>query len=199
MHRAFFGIVIATPVLWSVGCESSSSAPSPRVKLAAPRDADEEVRQAVKLFNSAEPLGRAQALASLWNVAEPQHATTCCLAALDDANYLVRLAAARLLGNSQNPAAVARLIELVSDRSEHDWVRSAAAESLGRTKATEATEPLITMLKDTVWNVRYQAAVALGRVGDPAAVEPLREAARYEPNQFVHDAMVASLRQLTGE
>jgi HEAT repeat protein len=167
--------------------------------LDAPPDVGEEHRQAVEAFNSAEPLGRAKALKSLWEVAEAEQASTYCLAALGDANHLVRLRAAQLLGRSENASVVAPLIALVSDRSEHDWVRSAAAESLGRLQAREATEPLIALLKDTVWNVRYQAVVALGRVNDAAAVEPLKEAARYEANGFVRDAMVNSLRQLTDE
>jgi HEAT repeat protein len=88
------------------------------------------------------------------------------------------------------------LIDVLKNQAEESEVRSSAAEALGQLKAANATAPLIAALNDSVWNVRYQAAVALGRIGDPSARDALAQAARYEPNSFVGTALRESLSKL---
>ncbi|MFV1965223.1 MAG: HEAT repeat domain-containing protein [Pirellulaceae bacterium] len=199
MYRLLLSAVVSFLTFSPIGCGRSASPPAPRLEISIPSDASEDVRRALDVFNSAAPLDRARALSSLREspMARAQ-ATSCCVTALQDANYLVRARAAELLGESGDTSAMDPLVEMLEERAEHDRVRSAVAEALGRLKAREATQPLIAMLKDMVWNVRYQAAVALGRIGDPAATEALREAATYEANALVRDAVEKSLLQCSG-
>ncbi len=53
------------------------------------------------------------------------------------------------------------------------FIRSNAAESLGKLKDPKTLCPLIKALKDPDYSVRYNAAFALSQIKDPKAVEPL--------------------------
>ena len=53
------------------------------------------------------------------------------------------------------------------------YVRSNAAEALGKIDDKQAVEPLIQALKDADDLVRSNVAWALGKIGDKRAVEPL--------------------------
>jgi hypothetical protein len=54
-----------------------------------------------------------------------------------------------------------------------DWeTRRNAAQALGKQRDKQAVEPLVAVLKDTNWSVRYAASKALAQIGD-VAVEPL--------------------------
>ena len=45
---------------------------------------------------------------------------------------------------------------------------------------SEAVEPVVAVLTDSHWLVRYHAARALGNIGDSRAVEPLQAALKDE-------------------
>src|SRR5207245_2091799 len=51
-------------------------------------------------------------------------------------------------------------------------------------------------LQDGKQAVRAAAAEWLGKIGDPAAIEPLKEAVRKEKQEFVKGAMMAALEAL---
>ena len=55
----------------------------------------------------------------------------------------------------------------------HSLTRAHAAEGLGILQATEAQPDLVHALEDRYQLVRSYAARALGKIGDPAAIEPL--------------------------
>ena len=94
---------------------------------------------------------------------------------LDDPKIEVRQAAAMALGNTQHPKAIPYLMEALRDpfwwyeREAQAGDLFTAIEKMG----TAAVEPLVEALKDGEGAVRKYAAVVLGRIGDPRAVEPL--------------------------
>jgi putative membrane-bound dehydrogenase-like protein len=65
------------------------------------------------------------------------------------------------------------IIDALKDKDP--TVQSQAARELGTRQAKEAVQPLIAMLEGTTNEIlRFRAATALGRIADPAGVEPLK-------------------------
>src|SRR4030042_3481139 len=75
------------------------------------------------------------------------------------------------LGDIGDPRAVEPLIEALKN-DEFSGVRWIAAEALSKLGAP-AVAPLIGALQHHNDDVRWKAAIALGEIGDPRAVEPL--------------------------
>lgn len=123
------------------------------------------------------------------------------LETLEDENNWVKMGAADVLGRLKSGVAVMPLISLLEDRErmvrdeaaialsrinsegavqpllgllEHDtsWVRETAAWVLGEMKSKEAVRPLIQALNDG--KMGWMAAVALGKIADEQAIEPLK-------------------------
>ena len=89
----------------------------------------------------------------LWNE------TTCCQAA-------------ESLGKLGDVSAVPALIEVLSDPA----VSVQAVEALGQLRDRRAVQPLIPMLgRHLNYRIRSAVAKALGEIGDPTAISPLRE------------------------
>lgn len=94
---------------------------------------------------------------------------------LDDPKIDVRQAAARALGNTQHPAALPYLMEALHDSFwwyEREYAVGdllLAIEKMG----PAAVEPLIEVLRGKEGTVRKFAAILLGKLGDPRAIEPL--------------------------
>jgi HEAT repeat protein len=94
---------------------------------------------------------------------------------LDDPKIEVRQAAARALGNTQHSAALPYLMEALHDSYwwyEREYAASdllLAIEKMG----VIAVNPLIEALQDKEGTVRKFAAILLGKLGDPRALEPL--------------------------
>jgi HEAT repeat protein len=94
---------------------------------------------------------------------------------LDDPIIEVRQAAARALGNTQHPAALPYLMEALHDSFwwyEREYAAGdllAAIEKMG----DAAVEPLIEALAEKEGTVRKFAAILLGKLGNPRAIEPL--------------------------
>jgi HEAT repeat protein len=82
----------------------------------------------------------------------------------------VRWNAAIALGETRDPRAVRPLIRQLSDTDR--FVKSRVAHALGMI-GEPAVHPLIQTLHDGDGNQRWGAAIALGGIRDPAAVEPL--------------------------
>ena len=84
----------------------------------------------------------------------------------------VRQAAAAALGDERgNSLAIDPLAAALGD--EHDTVREAAAESLGKLGNKQAADALVAALNDRSAAVRAAVVTALGRVGDERAIGPL--------------------------
>jgi len=94
---------------------------------------------------------------------------------LDDMKIEVRQAAAKALGHTQHPAAVPYLMEALRDPFwwyEREMQAGDLFDSIQKMGAL-AVDSLIEALKDNEGAVRKYAAVVLGRIGDPRAIEPL--------------------------
>jgi HEAT repeat protein len=82
----------------------------------------------------------------------------------------VRWKAAIALGEIGDPQAIGPLIILLCD--EDRFVKSHAALALGAI-GEPAVDPLLTALREGDGNLRWGAAIALGKIRDPRAIEPL--------------------------
>ncbi|MCI0490658.1 MAG: HEAT repeat domain-containing protein [Blastocatellia bacterium] len=123
-------------------------------------------------------------------------ATAGLIEALKDKKEEVRGAAAAALGEYANPSAIEPLISSLGDKS--DFVRAYAARALGinRSAARAATPLLIKLLDaDKSLEVKQEAAVALGLIGDRAALPALSRAERDE-NPYLSRAALEAIKQI---
>ena len=113
--------------------------------------------------------------------------------ALKSGPYSLCVAAAKALGDMEDPRAVRLLIEAV--KSNDPAVCAAAVDALAKVGGTQATEPILGLLQHTHSYVRLAAAEALGHLGSAAATEPLRTLL-HDPQWDVRRAAVEALAQL---
>jgi HEAT repeat protein len=115
---------------------------------------------------------------------------------LDDPKIEVRQAAAQALGNTQHSAALSYLLEALHD-SYWWYEREYAARDLLlaiEKMGAAAVNPLIEALQDKEGTVRKFAAILLGKLGDPRAIEPL-SMALYDMHHEVGKVSAESLAQ----
>jgi HEAT repeat protein len=74
-------------------------------------------------------------------------------------------------------------------------VRVVAVEAAAACGGARALEPLIARLKDESWEVRLEAALALGELGDPAAVDGLCELVG-DPDRDVRERAIEALGRI---
>lgn len=92
--------------------------------------------------------------------------------ALGDSSPIVRATAARAVLSLPGDEAASALLPLLQDKDE--FVRQETAYALGATRSRQAVPALTVALEsDKKESVRGAAAVALGQIGDEAAVIPL--------------------------
>jgi HEAT repeat protein len=118
---------------------------------------------------------------------------------LDDPQIEVRQAAAKALGETKHAAAIPFLMEALRD-SYWWYEREAAASDLLtaiENMGAAAVEPLIEALRDREGAVRRYAALLLGRIGDPRAIEPLGMAL-YDLHHDVGKAAAEALARFGG-
>jgi hypothetical protein len=109
-----------------------------------------------------------------------------------DSDPIVRLRAAEALARIGGETAVAGLAQGLSDPM--DDVRLAATRGLRELDPGYAKPELARLLlEDPHYEIRVQAARALGLTGDPE-MRPLLEAALQDPNEFVRAAAANALR-----
>ncbi|MGA1794476.1 MAG: HEAT repeat domain-containing protein [bacterium] len=119
-----------------------------------------------------------------------KEATPWLLGLLKDGDEEVRMFSAAILGDIRDPAAVEDLINALNDPDDN--VRHASAEGLGKIGDARAVRPLIDCLHQDFW-IQYPAIIALGRIGDPCAIEhllPLLD------DEMLRQAVVESLGQI---
>ena len=116
--------------------------------------------------------------------------------ALDDTKIEVRQAAVKALGDSKDPAAIPFLMEALRDsfwwfeREQAVRVLLTAIEGMGE----GVVEPLIEALGDREGTVRKYAAMILGRLRDPRAMEELGMAV-YDLHHEVSQTAAQALAQ----
>ncbi|MCK4905380.1 HEAT repeat domain-containing protein, partial [bacterium] len=75
--------------------------------------------------------------------------------------------------------AVESLIIVLKDKHSN-YARSRAIKVLGKIGDSQALKPLIAVLKDKDWDIRWRTAKALGELGDSSAIKPLTIALKDE-------------------
>lgn len=94
-------------------------------------------------------------------------------------DFQTRATAAQALGKLRAAEAVPALVECI-DRGPEDVMRAWAIDALGNIGSKDAVPKLIEVLDSPELRLRGVAAIALGKIGDPRAVEALKEAAARE-------------------
>ena len=137
------------------------------------------------------------ALAVVRNLRNPS-ASRVAVSALSDKEPIVRATAAGSVVFLPGPEAAAALLPLLNDRDE--FVRREAAYALGDVHDRSATAPLLRLMAgDKVFEVRTAAAVALGKIGDPTAVNALAALLRSRPreeDEFLRRSAARSIGQI---
>jgi HEAT repeat protein len=109
-----------------------------------------------------------------------------------DSDASARQRAAESLERIGGDVALAGLIRGLGDPMER--VRMASVKGVSELGADRARPELARLLReDVVWEIRAEAAHALGITGHPEALAEL-EAAREDPNEFVRSAVANAIR-----
>jgi len=108
----------------------------------------------------------------------------------------VRLGAARGLGTAKPPAAPPALLSALADAFEE--VRAAAAEAIGHIGDRNVTGELMRLLGAEPARGRAGAALALGQLQVPEAVDALADRLRGDPSVLVRRAAAEALGRLGG-
>jgi hypothetical protein len=115
--------------------------------------------------------------------------------ALGDEDYMIQMAAARILGETRSPLAVEPLVTTLR-KNKHYAVREEAAHALGKIKDPRSVEALIEALGDKDSGVQRLAAASLGEIRDPTAVEPLLTTLSEDRAPLVRSAVLAALDKI---
>jgi len=154
------------------------------IRLLNHKDPDVQYESAAALGDIGNPIAVDPLIAALkndefsgvrWKAAESLSklgapAVEALIGALRHDNDDVRWKAAIALGEIGDPRAIEPLLILLSDKDR--FVKSHAALALGAI-GEPAVDPLIHSLREGDGNLRWGAAIALGKICDKRAIEPL--------------------------
>ena len=136
---------------------------------------DEAVQPLIELLHDKEAEVRIAAVTALGSFNRPDTFDNMADLLLEDSEIAVRVAAAKALGSTKHPQAIPYL--MLALRDPFWWYeREHAADELLKTLealGTMMVDPLLEALNDNEGTVRKYAAILLGRIGDPRAIEPL--------------------------
>lgn len=169
-----------------------------------------EIEKQRRRLSSSETEERRDAVMRLGRMKRPESSRVAATALRDSAE-IVRVTAARSVLSLPADEAAALLLPQLEDRAE--FVRQETAYALGETRSRTAVSTLIAILeKEKKDSVRGAAAVALGQIGDDAAVIPLAQLlgkrvpasgiinrvrrSKKDENEFVRRAAARSLGQI---
>lgn len=169
-----------------------------------------EIEKQRRRLDSSETEERRDAVMRLGAMKRPESSRVAATA-LRDSSAIVRATAARSILSLGKDEAAALLLPQLQDRDE--FVRQETAYALGETRSRTAVSALVMLLeKEKKDGVRGAAAVALGQIGDEAAVIPLAELlgrrvpatgiisrvrrSKKDENEFVRRAAAHSLGQI---
>lgn len=111
---------------------------------------------------------------------------------MNDHDQYVKEGAAIALGKLKDKQAVEPLFQLL--KSESESMRRTAETALS-TLGECATEPLLAMLRDPDWDVRWRTTHILGEIKDHRAVEALIESLKDE-NKYVVEGAITALGEI---
>ncbi len=149
------------------------------------------VERIIEALDDADGFVRSTAAKLLGDTGDPAHTVRIVEVLLADSDPVARQRAAEALARLTGEPAAAGLTRGLEDPMER--VRLASVEGLRRLDPGYATAALgRRLLEDPSWEVRVQAAGALGVGGDPAAMAFLEEA-EGDANEFVRSAVANAL------
>jgi HEAT repeat protein len=149
---------------------------------------------ALALAALADPDGfvRATGIKLLGDLGDEGHTEAIRSVLVQDSDPVARQRAAETLTRLGGDEAVAALSSGLADPMER--VRLTAVKGLAKLDPAYARDRLVVLLhEDAVWEIRAEAAHALGLTGDPEILPEL-EAALADPNEFVRSAVSNALR-----
>jgi HEAT repeat protein len=169
-----------------------------------------EIEKQRRRLNSSESEERRDAVLRLGAMKRPESSRVAATA-LRDSSAIVRATASRAVLSLSSEEAAALLLPLLQDKDE--FVRQETAYALGETHSRTGTPALIALLeKEKKDGVRGAIVVALGQIGDEAAVISLAELlgrrvpasgiinrvrrSKRDENEFVRRAAAHSLGQI---
>ncbi|HKR59103.1 MAG TPA: HEAT repeat domain-containing protein [Pyrinomonadaceae bacterium] len=137
-----------------------------------------EIEKQQNRLSSAEVEERRDALTHLGALHHPE-ASRAATAGLKDSSAIVRVSAASAVRSLAPEEAAAVLLPLLTDKDE--FVRQETAYALGKTRSRSATAPLIELFgREKKDSARGAIIIALGEIGDEAAVVTLAQVLRPE-------------------
>jgi HEAT repeat protein len=115
---------------------------------------------------------------------------------LEDPDPTVRIEAVKSLADSNKPEAIEYIIQATGDPDE--GVSCKAIDSLGRLRATAATNILVQklFLRDIPLAQKKRILVALGRMGDVKACQPIMEFMRQDTEPDVVGTAIFALGEI---
>jgi HEAT repeat protein len=132
------------------------------------------VHALLNAFNDSDPSLFWEAAKSLGQIGSKRATHPLILILLKDTNPEKRAAAAYALGNLRDKRALHLLLKKLADENENIRVREHVAEALAYIKDESAVPPLIDALRDSIAEVRFWSAFALGEIGDNRALTELK-------------------------
>jgi len=147
---------------------------------------------AVRGLDDPDGFVRATAAKLVADVGDPGLADVLVGPLLEDPDPIARQRAAEALARFGGPAALDALNRALADPMER--VRRAAVSGLIDLDPAHAVDELARLLReDPAWEIRAQAAHALGLTGDPAVLPDL-EAGLGDANEFVRSAVTNAIK-----
>ena len=118
---------------------------------------------------------------------------------LNNSDPAQRLEAVKSLGESGQPEAIEYLIQATGDPAEA--VKIKAIDYLGKLRATDATQVLIQKLfmRDVEPPLKQRILVALGRMGDTKAGQPISEFLKQDNDPAISATAVFALGEIGDE
>ena len=128
----------------------------------------------------------------LLGFADPSAVAALGRVVIEDEDYRVREWAAQALTAIGTGDAVVELTRALDDPVKE--VRLAAVRGIVKRQPEAAVDTFVSMvLEDPEWEIRVQAAAALGMIGREDVIPALEEAAN-DPNEFVRAPVASALR-----
>jgi HEAT repeat protein len=147
---------------------------------------------AIEGLSDPDSYARKIAARALEDLADPSAVAPLGRAVVEDEDYRVREWAADALAAIGTEDAVSALLRALEDPVKE--VRLAAVKGIVKRQPEAAVDTFVSMvLEDPEWEIRVQAAAALGMTGREDVIPALEEAAN-DPNEFVRAAVASALR-----
>ena len=195
MHNRKCGlsiVLVALALVAGCGPQRPSHALPTANQLTAAVEASCTLRQ---LSESKDPVVRCNAIEALAQTVGEKEGGVY-MQALGDANPLIQFAAAMAIGDVKYAPARDALQAMAGDAGPDKRVYCAVIYALYRLKDTSHTEDLARLLFHSEPEIRADAAMVMGKMGESSAIAPLRGLLSQEQDEKVRLQLVESLAML---